>query len=211
MKFQFKLAFFIKLIGYGLLFYFIYLLGLITWQYVPIDFDVAFLRIKQDEIQLPHYQVAFFIHVYTSIFVILAGATQFSTQLRLKYARFHKTAGKIYIALLLFFAAPSGLVMGYYANGGIIGQVSFIALSLLWFYFTLKAFLSIKKGSIKNHQFFMIRSYALTLSAVSLRLFKLALVTWFELPPMDTYKIVAVAGWTVNLGIAELIIWRLKR
>ena len=52
----------------------------------------------------------------------------------------------------------------------------------------------------------MIRSYALTLSAISLRLFKFGIVTVLELPPMDTYKIVSVLGWGINLIIAELII-----
>lgn len=54
----------------------------------------------------------------------------------------------------------------------------------------------------------MYRSYALTLSAISLRLFKWIIAGTLALPPMDTYQIVAWAGWIVNWMIVELIIIR---
>ena len=101
--------------------------------------------------------------------------------------------------------------MSYYANGGLIPQISFSILSILWFLFTLKAYQSVINGEYQKHKNFMIRSYALTLSAVSLRLFKYGIVSIFELPPMDTYKIVSVLGWTINLGIAEIMIRKISQ
>ena len=188
---------------YGLLGYFSYLMLAITVQYIPIDFNVAFLRIKQDEIALVHYQWAFFVHVYSSIFVLLAGIPQFSNYLRTQYRNLHKTLGKLYIVLVLLLASPSGFVMGYYANGGVYSRISFMLLAILWFYFTLQAFRYIKQGQVDQHRKFMLRSFALTLSAISLRLIKWGLVTTLELPPMDTYRIVAWAGWVVNLVVVE--------
>lgn len=201
----------IKLILYGCLLYFIYLLALITLQYIPLNDDVAFLNIKQEEIQLPYYRWTFFSHVYASMVVITLGLTQFSRSIRENFSELHKLSGKAYIILVLFISCPTGLIMAYHANGGLIAQVSFGVLSILWFYFTLNAFLAVKKGNYKKHRNFMIRSYALTLSAVSLRLFKYGIVNIFELPPMDTYKIVSVLGWTVNLGVAELVIWSIAK
>lgn len=186
--------------------YFSYLMVLITIQYIPVNFNVAFLQIKQDEIQHFHYQLAFFIHVYTSIFVLIIGLFQFSNRIRTAYTRVHRATGKIYIGIILFLSGPSGLIMGYYANGGWFTQISFCFLAMLWMFFTYMAYSHIRKGNIKLHRNFMYRSYALTLSAISLRLFKWAIVTVFELPPMDTYYIVAWAGWLVNLGIAEVLI-----
>ena len=95
--------------------YFSYLLLLITIQYVPLDFDVAFLRIKQDEIQHFHYKIAFFSHVYTSIFLIAFGWIQFSKYIRKKYNKLHKQIGKFYIIIILLFSGPSGLIISYYA------------------------------------------------------------------------------------------------
>jgi uncharacterized membrane protein len=201
-----KSIFFCKLVIYCALIYFIYLLLLITVQYIPINNDVAFLNLKQEEIKLTHYRIAFFSHVYSSILVIAFGVSQFSRTIKNRFPTIHRLNGKAYILLILLVSGPSGLIMSYYANGGLLAQISFSILSILWIYFTLQAFLFVKKGNYRKHRDFMIRSYALTLSAISLRLFKFGIVYFFELPPMDTYKIVSILGWTVNLAIAELII-----
>lgn len=199
-------------VGYYLLItYFSYLMILITIQYIPLELNVAFLKIKQEEIQLKHYQIAFFTHVYTSIIVHLAGITQFSGYLRKKFTALHRYLGFIYVVGVLFFASPSGLVMGYYANGGLIAQISFSVLAVLWFYFTLVATIAAKKKDWKTHQKHMLRSYALTLSAVTLRIFKWVISNTLELPPMDTYQVVSIAGWVVNLLVVEWYIRRFQR
>jgi Predicted membrane protein (DUF2306) len=97
--------------------------------------------------------------------------------------------------------------MGYYANGGLFSKISFCLQAVLWFYFTLNAFLKIKSQNYIAHKNFMILSYALTLSAISLRLFKWMIVNTLELPPMDTYKIVSWLGWLFNLVVALIIIY----
>lgn len=190
--------------------YFTYLMILITWQYVPVDFKAAFLSVKEDEIALPYYQVAFFSHVYTSIFVLIVGAFQFSTWLRNKYSSIHKNLGKVYVGLILLIASPSGLIMAVHANGGNYSKLSFVLQAVLWFTFTYLAYKHIRNKNWSKHRDFMIRSFALTLSAISLRLFKWIIVHTWELPPMDTYKIVAWAGWGINLIIAEAYIYWLN-
>ena len=196
-----------KAIWYSLLAYFTYLMVLITLQYVPIRFDVAFLNIKREAIALKHYQWAFFSHVYTSIFVLIAGITQFSTTIRSQYPLVHRNMGKLYVGLVLLIASPSGLVMALYANGGIYSKISFIIQAVLWFGFTYKAYSYVQNKDWLKHHHFMMRSYALTLSAISLRVFKWIIANTLELPPMDTYKIVAWLGWMVNLVIVEIWIY----
>lgn len=195
-----------KLLFYAVLGYFSYLMILITLQYIPINFKAAFLAIKQDEIARPYYQIAFFTHVYSSIFTLLIGLFQFSKTIRNNYPRLHRNIGKAYIGFVTLLAAPSGLIMGYHANGGIISQISFCLLSILWIYFTTMAYRHARAKHWQLHKNFMYRSYALTLSAISLRLFKWIIAGTLALPPMDTYQIVSWLAWTVNLLIAELII-----
>jgi hypothetical protein len=65
----------------------------------------------------------------------------------------------------------------------------------------------ILKKQVIKHQKFAIRGFALTLSAISLRLFKYLLVFFFEPLPMDAYRIAAWSGWTFNLLVAEIIIY----
>lgn len=192
-----------KAIYYLSLSYFTYLMILITLQYIPIKFDVAFLNLKE-EIAYPHYQVAFFSHVYTSIIVLITGITQFSKSIRTYFPQIHKSLGKLYVFLVLIIASPSGLIMAYYANGGIFSKISFSIQAILWFFFTFKAYGFIKNRDWENHHKFMVRSYALTLSAISLRLFKWMIVSIFETPPMDTYKIVSWLGWLTNILLVEV-------
>jgi uncharacterized membrane protein len=177
---------------------------LITLQYIPLRLDAAFLLVKEQAIALKHYQWAFFSHVYTSIFVLLAGILQFSSYLRRAFPRFHKTLGKLYVFLILFVAAPAGFVMALYANGGLSSQLSFTLQAILWFFFTYRAFQYARNKAWHQHRVFMLRSFALTLSAISLRLFKWIIVSTIALPPMDTYRIVAWLGWLVNLAVVEL-------
>ncbi|WP_271769984.1 DUF2306 domain-containing protein [Aquimarina algiphila] len=178
----------------------------ITLQYFPINFDVAFLRIKQQYIHLTHYKIAFYIHVTFSIFSLFAGFTQFSKKIRTKLPKIHKSIGWIYLVSVLIFAAPSGLILGYYANGGFWSQLAFCILAIGWFWFSLQAFLSIKQKNYRKHQIFMIRSFALTLSAITLRSWKYIIVLAFQPRPMDVYQIVAWLGWVLNLLVAEIII-----
>jgi len=185
--------------------YFAQLMVLITLQYVPLNYEVSFLQLKT-EINLLHYQIAFFTHVYSSIFVLLLGFVQFIPLVRKKHKKTHRFIGILYVLIVLFLAAPSGLVMGYYGNGGIYSQLSFCLQAILWFVFTLLAFLYAKNREYTKHFDYMSYSYALTLSAISLRLFKWIIVGVCELPPMDTYKIVVWLGWIFNLIVAFGII-----
>lgn len=195
--------YFILILAYA---FFSYLLLKISLQYLPYDTDVAFLRIKQDVINIPLYKLAFFTHVYTAVFVLPAGFTQFSVFVRRRAPAVHKYSGWVYAAVVIFLAGPSGLYMGIYANGGFISQVSFVLLAALWISFTAIAVVKAVQGNYKAHREFLIRSFALTASAITLRAWKCLLVFLFEPRPMDVYQIVAWLGWIPNLIIAELII-----
>lgn len=191
------------LVIYG---YFSYLLIAISLQYIPYNTDVAFLRIKQDVIDVPFYKLAFFTHVYTAVFVLPAGLTQFSGFIRKNFPRIHKYTGWIYAIVVICLAGPAGFYMGLFANGGLTSQVSFCLLAVLWIYFTGAALAKVIQGDIKSHRQFLIRSFALTLSAITLRAWKYLLVFLFQPRPMDIYEIVAWLGWIPNLIIAEIII-----
>lgn len=188
--------------------FFFYLMYCITIQYIPIKYDAAFLLIKQDYIHLLHYRIAFYIHVFSSVFVLLAGFTQFSTFIRKRFTSVHKKMGWIYITITLFLSGPSGFIIGFYANGGWTSQIAFMILAVLWIVFTAISLYKVLKKDFVSHQIWMLRSFALALSAITLRAWKYILVFCFHPKPMDVYQIVAWLGWTLNLLIAEIIIFK---
>jgi hypothetical protein len=190
--------------------FFVYLMVGITLEYLPYNTDVGFLQIKQEYIDIDIWRTAFFVHVYMSMWVLLAGFTQFSAKLRGRYPGLHRAMGYIYAIDVLFVTGPAGLLMGFYANGGIASKTSFVLLAVGWIAFTAIAVKKAKDGDYDAHRDFMIRSYALTLSALTLRAWKWSINNSVELPPMDVYRAVAWLGWVPNLFIAEIIIWRYK-
>lgn len=191
--------------------YFFYLMLLITAQYVPFKNDVAFLGIKQDYVHLPHYIIAFAIHVFSSILVLLAGFTQFSPVIRKKFPKIHKRMGWLYAIVVVMLSGPSGLLIGIYANGGLSSRIAFCLLAILWIAFTIIAVLKIFKKQVFLHRVWMIRSFALALSAITLRAWKFLLVAVFHPKPMDVYQVVAWLGWVLNLIVAELIILKITK
>ena len=188
--------------------FFTWLMAKITVAYIPYNTDVGFLRIKQQYIHISHWRLAFFIHVYASLWALLAGFTQFSKSLLKKKPKLHRAFGYVYVVDVLLITGPAGLLMGFYANGGISSRIAFVTLAVLWIFCTALALIKAKQKDFKAHRRYMIRSYALTLSALTLRAWKYAITNSFELPPMDVYRSVAWLGWVVNLVVAEYIIRR---
>lgn len=190
--------------------FFVWLMAKITFEYLPYNIDVGFLRIKQDYIDIDVWRTAFFVHVYMSIWVLLAGFTQFSEHVRTYHPKLHHIFGYIYAADVIFITGPAGLLMGFYANGGLTSKASFVTLAIGWIVFTSLAVIKARNGDFVAHRDFMIRSYALTLSALTLRGWKWGINNSFDLPPMDVYRAVAWLGWVPNILLAEFIIRRYK-
>jgi len=192
---------------YGSLLFFSYLMLLITLQYIPARLDVAFLRVKEDVTVFLHYRISFFAHVYAGMFILLSGMLQFPAYIRRQFPAVHRWSGRIYAYGIILIAGPAGFVMGVYGNGGWISRSAFCILAALWIYSTVKGVLTARAGQITAHKIWMYRSYALTLSAISLRLWKWLIVLTFAPRPMDVYHIVSWLGWTGNLVFAEIIIY----
>ena len=187
--------------------FFSFLMLRIIFLYIPVQNDVAFLQLKQQYIHITAWRIAFFVHVFSSFFALVAGFTQFWKWLLKNKPKWHRAIGYAYVINVLMVTGPAGLLMSFYANGGIPSRIAFVLLSILWISFTAIALYKAKKGKYQYHRIFMIRSYALTLSAITLRIWKVLLANFTDITPMDRYRIIAWLGWTLNLLVAELIIY----
>jgi uncharacterized membrane protein len=179
-------------------------------RYYPLHDDVGFLQFKQAYIHNLFWKTAFYIHVFSVIFALLAGFTQFSPTILKDHKRIHRLMGKIYAYDILVINFPATMVMAVYANGQLPGKTAFVVLDCLWFWFTYRAVAEIKKGNIKEHKNMMVRSYALTLSAVMLRTWKIVILSFIYVDPLHLYMIDAWLGFIPNLLFAEWLI-RKKR
>jgi hypothetical protein len=180
----------------------------IIFLYIPVKNDVAFLQLKQEYIHITEWRIAFFTHVFSSMMVLVAGFTQFSSTFLKKWPKLHRKLGYVYVINILLITGPAGFLMSFYANGGISSRIAFVMLSVLWILFTAIALSKAIKKNFIAHRIFMIRSFALTLSAITLRIWKVILAHYTDIPPMDRYRIIAWLGWGLNFLIAEWYIYQ---
>jgi uncharacterized membrane protein len=165
--------------------------------------DNGFLLTKSESIRYSAYLPAFYIHILTGSIVLITGVIQLSKWIRTKFRRWHRLAGKIYVVVLLIFTAPSGFVMALYANGGLAAGTGFVSLALLWWYFTWQGWKSAMGQRWDLHREFMMRSYALTFAAVTLRLYSF----FFALAGYrgeSIYIIIAWLSWVPSLLLMEI-------
>ena len=188
--------------------FFTVMMARITSGYWPVRNDAAFLQIKQQYIGITHWRLAFWVHVSTSMIPLLAGFTQFAPWVLKRSPGVHRAMGRVYVITVCFVTGPASLIMAFYANGGITSRVAFATLALLWLGTTAMGWRTVMQRKWQRHREWMIRSYALTLSAITLRAWKYVIVLAFEPHPMDVYRIVAWLGFVPNLLIAEWLIRR---
>jgi uncharacterized membrane protein len=141
-----------------------------------------------------------------NLIVLLIGIFQFIPSFIQKYPKAHRNIGKMYIILILFFAAPSGFIIGLFANGGLSCKVGFCLQSIAWFLITFFAYIEIRRKNIENHINWMVRSFAITLAAMSLRTESYFMHYFLHTKPIETYLTVTWLSWVGNLMIAEIII-----
>ena len=180
-------------------------------EYSSFETDIHFLRYKQEYINIPLWKAAFYTHVFSSVLALAAGLTQFSDIILKKYRRLHRIVGWIYAVDILIVNFPAAMIMAYYANGLLPSKIAFILLDCLWFWFTLKAVIAARNKEINKHKRFMIRSFALTFSAITLRSWKIILSSVFHPDPLTLYMIDAWMGFVPNLLLAEWLIWKTNK
>jgi uncharacterized membrane protein len=151
------------------------------------------------------WSVAFNTHIIFGGIGMLIGWTQFVSKIRMRRVHIHRTLGKIYVVSCLL-SGLAALYLSIFATGGICASLGFGGLAICWLYSTTRAYVSIRRQEIEAHREWMIRSYALTFAAVTLRLWLPILGSVFGLDFISSYVLVSWLCWVPNLIVSELII-----
>jgi hypothetical protein len=107
---------------------------------------------------------------------------------------------------ILFFAAPGGIVMSFFIDRGPLVLLSFVVQCSLWVYCTTVALNAIRNRDFQGHEQWMMRSFSLTLAAITLRLYILGVSGIVDLNQPTAYAVLAWLSWLPNFLTAELII-----
>ncbi len=151
------------------------------------------------------------IHAGLAATALLVGPFQFLKGLRARWPKVHRIIGRIYVIGCLG-AAPAGMVLAVGTDAGPIAQWGFGTLSVIWFVITANALRLAMAGRIAEHRRWMIRSFALTFAAVTLRLYLPIPPMFLHMSFIEGYRAISWISWTSNLAVAELFLaWPLLR
>jgi uncharacterized membrane protein len=181
---------------------------LVSLDYLTLDPD-NFPFAQQKAVYTAHMTMLI-THIIASMLAILIGPFQFLPGLRKgRWLKVHRWLGRTYLLSILF-GGLSGLYMAQFAYGGIITELGFGTLAVLWLYTGYRAYRHIRNKDLEAHRQWMIRNYALTFAGVMLRVWT-PLSVGMGADFTTAYIIIGWACWVPNLIFAQWIINRTKR
>ena len=146
------------------------------------------------------------VHASAAATALLLGWLQFSGNVRKHYPRLHRWSGRIYVFSCVVGGA-SALVLSAGVSTGPLAVAGFGLLGTVWIYVSLQGWLTALSRNFSGHRRWMIRSYALTFAAVTLRIY-LPLSQIIGVDFNTAYAAIAWLAWVPNLLVAEVYIRR---
>ena len=159
-----------------------------------------------------HYERMFavpflaFLHTFGGGLASLIGPFQFHKGLRRRQPVWHRQAGRVYLiavglsSLAALYISPNSLAANTFG-------VAFIALALAWLYTGWNAYATARARDFQAHRRWMIRNFALTYAAVTLRV-QMPLLVAGGMDSVLALNVTGVTCWVPNLIFAE---WYMRR
>ncbi|MGJ6960838.1 DUF2306 domain-containing protein [Streptosporangium sp. G11] len=162
-----------------------YLTGDTADAVLPLNPDVAL-----------HY-LSLTVHAVPGGLALALGPLQFVNRLRVRRPRLHRVVGRVYMISVVIASIAAAFAAAVTISGFAV-QVAFYILVAAWLYTLAMAYRSIRRGDVQLHRIWMIRNYALTFAAVTLRVY---LLLGLQLSPSVEFEaIYAAAVWASILG-----------
>ena len=172
------------------------------------DAGLVSFKLQNPNFELKPWIYVLYIHIFTAIFALIIGPFQLFMKPTNDRKRWHRLLGYGYVLSI----TVSGIVSVYlslFATGGWIAGLGFMSLDVLWVATTLTATRKIMAKDIQAHKAWMLRSYALTFAAVTLRIWLAPLALLFG-DFEAGFRVVAWVCWIPNLIVIEAVISRMR-
>lgn len=172
------------------------------------DAGLVSFKLQKPNFELKPWIYVLYIHIFTAIFALIIGPFQLFMKPTDDRKRWHRLLGYGYVLSI----TVSGIVSVYlslFATGGWIAGLGFMSLDVLWVATTLTATRKIMVKDIQAHKAWMLRSYALTFAAVTLRIWLAPLTLLFG-DFEAGFRVVAWVCWIPNLLVIEAVIFRMR-
>ncbi|HTS35551.1 MAG TPA: DUF2306 domain-containing protein [Candidatus Solibacter sp.] len=168
-----------------------------------------FIATPRDE-HFARYILPLRLHIAGGMGALLAGPWQFSEKLRVRALNLHRWLGRFYL-LEVGLGSIAGFAMAVVSEEGLATHLGFGILAVLWFFTGLRAYRKIRAGDIDAHREWMIRNFALSLAAVTLRFYMPLMLGAMHWSFRPAYIAVSWLCWIPNLLVAQWMVARRRR
>jgi len=97
-----------------------------TLPYFSFSSDFSFIQERSLLFQSNLYSASFYIHIFAGAVCIITALIQFSRYILKKSKAIHRWSGRLYVFVVLFLGAPTGLYMSFFAKGSIWERLLFM-------------------------------------------------------------------------------------
>ncbi|TRO97135.1 DUF2306 domain-containing protein [Glycocaulis profundi] len=178
-------------------------IGLTSLRYLLPDAPGGALPVLANANAMPWLAL----HAGFGAVALLIGPVQFLPGFRRRFTSVHRAMGVTY-AVSATVSAVAGIILALGITSGPVAAAGFGLLGVVWLGATAMAVRAVIAGRFAEHRRWMVRSFALTLSAVALRI-QLFMAGMTGLSFEASYPVIAFACWIPNLIVAE--IWLRRR
>lgn len=183
---------------------FSFLIALMSYRFLFMDLNLAFPEMPG---HILDRKMIFIAHISASPVALVLGSVNLWERRRKKRPTAYRWTGRVY-AVAILIGGLSGLGLAIGASGGTVATFGFGILSILWMGSTAQAVRFAMARDFKAHRRWMIRSFALTFAAVTLRLYLPVFMIFGEMTYAQASVWVAWLCWIPNLALAE---WWVRR
>jgi uncharacterized membrane protein len=148
------------------------------------------------------------VHAGLAATALTIGPFQFVARLRTGFPRVHRWMGRVYVFACIVGGA-AGLMLAWGTDAGPVAQLGFGALAIGWIACAAQAWRMALARRFVEHRRWMVRSFALTFAAVTLRLY-LPIAAFSGHPFLEGYRLISWLCWVPNLMVAELYLNRTR-
>ena len=150
-------------------------------------------------------RTALIVHGAVGALALALGPFQFVGWLRRTRPQWHRVSGRTYLTCILI-SGVTGLWLAFYTPGGLPATSGFFILAVLWLLTGSLALRAALKQDYVAHRAWMMRSYALTFGAVTLRIYLGLGVPLAGISFDQVYGMAAWASWALNLLFVEWLL-----
>lgn len=145
------------------------------------------------------------VHVAAGIFALPTGAVLMSRWVLQRSPTFHRKLGRVFFYVVLLGMVPTGSYLALFAKGGVAAGSGFFLSGVFVAFSLVRSVRLAARREFSGHRDWMIRAYAQLASAISFRIFHVAL----QFSAMNYEELYISSLWLSVLGnavVAELAI-----